>query len=92
MVFAARQPQEKHQEQNIDLYLTYVDLTKAFDTVSRDGFWRIMAKYGCPEKFFAIVRQFHDGMHTRVQDNGKLTKIPKRDFIFARVKTGQVGT
>ena len=22
----------------------------------------------------------------------KLTKIPKRDFIFARVKTGQVGT
>ena len=23
---------------------------------------------------------------------GKLTKIPKRDFIFARVKTGQVGT
>ena len=23
---------------------------------------------------------------------GKLIKIPKRDFIFARVKTGQVGT
>ena len=24
--------------------------------------------------------------------DGKLNKIPKRDFIFARVKTGQVGT
>ena len=24
--------------------------------------------------------------------DGKLTKIPKRNFIFARVKTGQVGT
>ena len=24
--------------------------------------------------------------------DGKLIKIPKRDFIFARVKTGQVGT
>ena len=24
--------------------------------------------------------------------DAKLTKIPKRDFIFARVKTGQVGT
>ena len=23
---------------------------------------------------------------------GKFFKIPKRDFIFARVKTGQVGT
>ena len=24
--------------------------------------------------------------------DGKLTKIPKRNFIFTRVKTGQVGT
>ena len=27
-----------------------------------------------------------------VHCDGKLSKIPKRDFIFARVKTGQVGT
>ena len=37
MVFAARQLQEKCLEQNTDLYSTYVDLTKAFDTVSREG-------------------------------------------------------
>lgn len=55
MVFAARQLQEKCQEQNSDLYSTYVDLTKAFDTVSREGLWRIMAKYGCPTKFITIV-------------------------------------
>ena len=61
--------QEKCQEQNTDLYSIYVDLTKAFDTVSRDGLWRIMAKYGCSQKFITIVRQFHDGMHARVQDN-----------------------
>ena len=48
---------------------------------------------------------FHKGTYSmwcfREQNNfvdvnrhcdGKLTKIPKRDFIFARVKTGQVGT
>ena len=28
-----------------------------------------MAKYSCPKKFITIVRQFHDGMHERVQDN-----------------------
>ena len=28
----------------------------------------------------------------RYETDGKSTKIPKRDFIFARVKTGQVGT
>ena len=39
MIFTARQLQEKCQEQNVDLYMTVVDLTKAFDTVSRDGLW-----------------------------------------------------
>ena len=37
MFFTARQRQEKCQEQNVDLYMTFVDLSKAFDTVSRDG-------------------------------------------------------
>ena len=36
MIFTARQLQEKCQEQNVDLYMTFVDLTKAFDTVSRE--------------------------------------------------------
>ena len=40
MVFAARQLQEKCQEQNRDLYITFVDLTKAFDTVSREDYGR----------------------------------------------------
>jgi len=70
MVFAARQLQEKCQEQYQDLYTAYVDLTKAFDTVSRNGLWKIMSKFGCPERFIAIVRQFHEGMMARVLDNG----------------------
>ena len=37
MIFAARQLQEKCIEQHQDLYMTFVDLTKAFDTVSRAG-------------------------------------------------------
>ncbi len=37
MVFVLRQIQEKCREQNKALYVTFVDLTKAFDTVSRQG-------------------------------------------------------
>ena len=51
-----------------------LDLTKAFDTVSRDDLWKILAKYGCPGKFILIIRQFHDGMRAHVQDNGTLTE------------------
>ena len=47
MVFTAWQRQEKCQEQNVDLYMTFFDLTKAFDTVSREGLLKIMAKFGC---------------------------------------------
>ena len=73
MIFTARQLQEKCQEQNVDLYMTFVDLTKAFDTVSREGLWKIMTKFGCPAKFIAMVRQFHDGMLARVQNDGEFS-------------------
>ena len=49
MGFAARQLQEKCQEQNTDLYLTYVDLTKAFDTISRDGFGELWQNMAAPK-------------------------------------------
>ena len=73
MIFTAQQLQEKCQEQNVDLYMTFVDLTKAFDTVSREGLWKIMAKCGCPAKFIAMVRQYHDGMLARVQNDGEFS-------------------
>ena len=70
MIFAARQIQEKCLEQNAQLYMTFVDLTKAFDTVSREGLWKIMAKFGCPPVFIEMVKQFHEGMLARVLDDG----------------------
>ena len=74
MIFTARQLQGKCQEQNVDLYMTFVDLTKAFDTVSRDGLWKIMAKFGCLPRYKAMVRQFHDGMQARVQNDGEYSE------------------
>ena len=53
--------------------MTYVDLTKAFDTISRDERWNIMAKFGCTAKYIAMVRQFHDGMLARVQNDGEFS-------------------
>ena len=69
IIFATRQLQEKCQEQNVDLYTTFVDLTKAFDTVSHDGLWKITSKFGCPDKFIQVVRQLHDGLQAHVFDD-----------------------
>ena len=72
-IFTARQLQEKCQEQNVDLYMAFVDLTKAFDTVSHEGLWKIIAKFGCPAKFITMVWQFHDDMLARVPINGEFS-------------------
>ena len=32
-----------------------------------------MAKFGCPVKFIAMMRQFHDGMLARVQNDGEFS-------------------
>ena len=45
MIFTARQLQKKCKEQNVDLYMTFVDLSKAFETVSRGGLCKIIAKF-----------------------------------------------
>ena len=66
MIFVARQLQEKCHEQHQDLYLAFVVLTKAFDTINRDFLWNILHKFGCPPTFIAILQQFHTGMCARV--------------------------
>ena len=70
MIFAMRQIQEKCREQNQDLYMVFIDLTKAFDPVNRPGLWKLLAKVGCPETFVDVIQSFHDGMMARVQDQG----------------------
>ena len=45
MIFAARQVQENCREQQMDLYTVFIDLTKAFDTVSREGLWQLLHKF-----------------------------------------------
>ncbi|BHF62211.1 hypothetical protein SprV_0200519200 [Sparganum proliferum] len=74
MIFAALPLQEKCQEMRTHLYSTFVDLTKAFDTVNSEGLWKIMQKFGCPERFIQMVRQLHDGMMVRVTDNGAVSE------------------
>ena len=66
MIFVARQLQEKCCEQHHDLYLAFVDLTKAFDTVIRDLLWNILHKFCCPPTIIAMLQRFHTCMCAQV--------------------------
>jgi len=70
MIFAARQIQEKCREQHQDLYMAFIDLTKAFDTADRTSLWTILGKIGCPLKFVTMVL-LHDQMEAFVLVDGQ---------------------
>nr|VZI19318.1 unnamed protein product [Spirometra erinaceieuropaei] len=48
--------------------------TKAFNTMDREGLWKIMQKFDHPERFIQMVRQLHDDMTARATDNGVVSR------------------
>ena len=60
------------RKQSISLYAAFVDLTKAFDTVSHDGLWKILAHLDCPPEFLTILCQLHEGQQGQIKHNGSL--------------------
>ncbi|XP_047475415.1 uncharacterized protein LOC125029522 [Penaeus chinensis] len=75
MVFSLRQLQEKCQEQQMPLYLAFIDLTKAFDMVSRSGLFQLLKKIGCPPHLLAVVTSFHYNMRSTVSFNGVTSRV-----------------
>ena len=70
MFFSLRQLQEKCREQGQPLFVAFIDLTKVFDLVSRDGLFNIRPKSGCPPKLLSIIRIFHEDMKGTVVFDG----------------------
>ena len=71
MIFSLRQLQEKCREQQKPLYIAFIDLTKAFDLVSRSGLFSLLQKIGCPPRLLQIIISFHENMQSRVCFNGR---------------------
>lgn len=74
MIFAARQLQEKSREQNRPLYMAFIDLTKAYNTVNRQALWHLLLRYGVPRKLVDIIRSLHEGMNGLVRIRGDLSE------------------
>ena len=52
------------------LYIAFIDLTKAFDLLSRDGLFAIMSKIGCSPSLFNTVKSLHTNTKATVQHDG----------------------
>jgi hypothetical protein len=70
MMFCARQVQEKCIEQRVGMHAVFIDLTKAYDTVNREGLWLVLRKFGFPEKMVSVIRSLHEGTRAAVVMSG----------------------
>ena len=50
MVFVARQLVEKTREHNDTLYMLFVDLKNAYDSVPRQALWKVLETCGVPPR------------------------------------------
>ena len=67
MIFAARQLVEKTREHDDSLFVLFIDLRKAYDSVPRSALWRVLEKVGVPPKMLRIIKSFHEGMRAEVR-------------------------
>ena len=75
ILFVVRRLQELGRPRKIPLFMRFVDLQKAYDTVDRDLLWKVLARAGVPSVMIDVNRQTHDRMWTRVRiDDGDLSE------------------
>ena len=67
MMFVILRLQELARKKRNPLYVCFIDLTKAYDSVDRTLFWTVLVHFGVPQIMISVIRQFHDGMRACVR-------------------------
>jgi hypothetical protein len=64
-----------HWSANVDLFLVFIDLKKAYDYVSREILWLILKILNVPPIFINLLKCLHDGSFARLRVNGIYSDI-----------------
>ena len=67
VMFVIRRLQELARKKRIPLYVCFIDLTKAYDSVGRTLLWTVLVRFGVPQNMISVIRQFNDGMRACVR-------------------------
>ena len=74
MIFTVRRMQELGRKAQ-PLFLCFIDLHKAYDSIDRTVLWKVLAPFGVPSQMAEVIRPFHDGMRACMRnDEGLCSK------------------
>jgi len=69
-----RRIMEGAQNEQIPLFITFIDFKKAFDSIDRDMMFAILRHYGIPEKIVSAIRALYDNSKSQVYVNGQFSE------------------
>ena len=72
MMVVIRRLQELTREKLIPLYVCFIHLTKAYNSVDRTLPWSVLTRFDEAQNMISVVRQFHDGMRACVRLDDKV--------------------
>jgi hypothetical protein len=58
---------QKRKEHNLQTWVLFVDLVKAFDTVPRDALFAVLRRYGLPNHFVNVIIRLHKNAKIKVK-------------------------
>ena len=71
MMFVVRRLQEIERKARVSLFMCFIDLQKAYDTLDRTLLWQVLTRIGAPPQMIAVIQRFHDEMRACVRpDDG----------------------
>ena len=73
MIFVLRMAQEIVRTKDHTLYIVFVDLVTAYDSIAREGLWKIPHVRGVPHNVVALLKTFYERKTTRVFAEGCFT-------------------
>ena len=69
-MFVVRRIQEIGWKAGVSLFMCFIDLQKAYDTVDRTLLWQVLTRIGVPPQMIAVIRKFHNGRRACVRPDG----------------------
>ncbi len=72
-IFTLKMIMEKSRDYNKPLYICFIDLQKAYDSVNRELLWQICKHYGLTDKIVRMLQLLHKDTKAQVRINGDLS-------------------
>jgi hypothetical protein len=66
-MFAASMGLQKRKEHNLETWALFIDLVKAFDSVSREALFAVLRRFGLPDHFVNVVIRLHEKAKIKVK-------------------------